>query len=448
VHPPAAARVQDAVMTSALDLRGADVAGGAKLLGGPEVVLTDDQIRGFVHDALETVDLDGRSVCVLVPDSTRSCPLPLLLRAVRDGLVGRATRVTVMVALGTHPAMDDDQLADLLGESKGQLGAGFPGWSIVNHAWWDPNAMTVIGEITAADVREISQGRLAEDVVVRVNRAAVEHDVTLVVGPVFPHEVVGFSGGNKYLFPGISGQEMIDVSHWLGALISSSTIIGTSGITPVRALIDRAASMVPGPRLAFTHVVRPGSRQLNAIAFGTTEAAWAAAAEVSASVHIRYLQAPVARVLSIVPHRYDEMWTAAKAMYKVEPIVADGGEIIVYGPHVREISRTFGEQIKAIGYHCREYFTAQWPQFRDVPRGVIGHSSHLRGAGTFDLATGEHCRFTVTLATGIDEATTRAVGLNYLDPASVDVDSYAADPGTLVVPDAGEQLYRLGSPAG
>jgi nickel-dependent lactate racemase len=425
-----------------------DVTSDVRLLGGPDVVLTDDQVRDFVHDALTAEALDGRSVCILVPDSTRSCPLPLLLRAVRDGLAGRASRVTVMVALGTHPAMDDDQLADLVGDPRGRLGLGFPGWSIVNHAWWEPSALTVVGDISAADVREISQGRLAEDVVVRVNRAVVDHDVTLVVGPVFPHEVVGFSGGNKYLFPGVSGQQLIDVSHWLGALISSSTIIGTTGTTPVRALIDRAASMVPGPRLAFTHVVRPGSHDLNAIAFGTTEAAWAAAAEISALVHIRYLQAPVQRVLSIVPHRYDEMWTAAKAMYKVEPIVADGGEIIVFGPHVREISRTFGDQIKAIGYHCREYFTEQWPLFHDVPRGVIGHSTHLRGAGTFDVATGEHCRFTVTLATGIDEVTTRGVALNYLDPASIDIASYAADPDTLVVPDAGEQLYRLATPGG
>jgi nickel-dependent lactate racemase len=416
---------------------------GLRLLGGPNVVLTDDEVRGFVHDALAAQPLDGRSVCVLIPDSTRSCPLPLLLRAVRDGLAGRASRVTVVVALGTHPAMDDVAIAELVGAPRGEIDAEFPGWSIVNHAWWEPLAMTVIGEISAAEVFQISEGRLREDVVVRVNRAVVDHDVTLVVGPVFPHEVVGFSGGNKYLFPGVSAQEMIDVSHWLGALITSSTIIGTTGITPVRALIDRAASMVPSTRLAFTHVVRPSSHDLHAIAFGSTDDAWAAAAEISAQVHVRYLQQPVARVLSIVPHRYDEMWTAAKAMYKVEPVVADGGEVIVYGPHVRDISRTFGEQIEAIGYHCRDYFLGQWELFRDTPRGVIGHSTHLRGEGTFDQATGEHCRITVTLATGIDEETTRRVGLNYLDPASIDIDAYAADLGTLVVPDAGEQLYRL-----
>ena len=102
----------------------------------------------------------------------------------------------------------------------------------------------------------------------RINRAVVEHDVTLIVGPVFPHEVVGFSGGNKYLFPGVSGRELIDLSHWLGALITSAEIIGTRGITPVRALIDEAASLVPGERLAFCVVTQSGTGDLHSMAFG------------------------------------------------------------------------------------------------------------------------------------------------------------------------------------
>jgi hypothetical protein len=79
---------------------------------------------------------------------------------------------------------------------------------------------------------------------------------TLVVGPVFPHEVVGFSGGNKYFFPGISSQEVINVSHWLGTLMTSAEIIGTRGITPVRAMIDEAVSLVRWTRPRSTR--RPG----------------------------------------------------------------------------------------------------------------------------------------------------------------------------------------------
>jgi len=223
-------------------------------IGGPGVVLDDAQIQTFVREQLDGVPLDGRSVCVIVPDGTRSCPLPLLLSAVDGALQGRVTRLTVLVALGTHAAMDEPALAAHLG----------PGICGRNHEWWNPDTFVSVGRIGAQRIEELSRGMLRHGIEVRINRAVVEHDVTLIVGPVFPHEVVGFSGGNKYLFPGVSGQELIDVSHWLGALITSAEMIGTRGITPVRALIDEAASLVPGERFAFCLVVQSGSGNLHA----------------------------------------------------------------------------------------------------------------------------------------------------------------------------------------
>jgi nickel-dependent lactate racemase len=281
---------------------------------------------------------------------------------------------------------------------------------------------------------------MKQDVDVVINRAVVEHDVCLVIGPVFPHEVVGFSGGNKYFVPGVAGQGIIDFSHWLGALITSAEIIGTRGITPVRALIDQAAAMIPSRRLALCLVVESGSGALHAAAFGTPEEAWAAASDISAQTHVEYLDAPVNRVLSIIPEKYDDMWTGAKGFYKVEPIVADGGQVILYAPHITTISAMHPE-IDQIGYHCRDYFLKQWDQFRDYHWGVLAHSTHLRGAGTYDLVDGEHDRVTVTLATGIPEPVVRRANLDYLDPA--EVAAIADDPGTFVVPDAGEVLFRL-----
>jgi len=140
---------------------------------------------------------------------------------------------------------------------------------------------------------------------------------------------------------------------------------------------------------------------------------------------------------------YDEIWTAAKGFYKLEPVVADGGEVILYAPHVKQISSTH-QEIHDIGYHCRDYFVKQWDRFSSVHWGVLAHSTHLRGAGTFDAETGEErLRVRVTLATAIPEAVCRGVNLGYLDPASVDPEEFAADPDTLVVPRAGEMLFRL-----
>jgi nickel-dependent lactate racemase len=418
---------------------------GVAQIGGPHGVLTEDEIRAFVHDQLAAADLEGRSVCVLVPDGSRSCPMPLLASAIYQVLHGRVSRLTVLVALGTHAAMSEQALAAHLGYQVGALAARYPSMTVLNHAWWDRSAFAEVGTISAGRIAELSDGMLHHAADVRVNRAVVEHDVKLIAGPVFPHEVVGFSGGNKYLFPGVSGRELIDLSHWLGALITSAKIIGTRGITPVRALIDEAASMVPGRRLALCLVTKPRTQDLHAMTFADPSAAWAAAAEVSAQTHIRYLDAPVRRVLSLVPARYDDMWTGAKGFYKVEPIVAEGGQVVLYAPHIREVATTH-PAIEQIGYHCRDYFVRQWDRFKDFHWGDLAHSTHLRGAGTWDEANGERDRVTVTLATAIPEDVTRAINLDYLDPAEVDPGAWAADPGTLVVPDAGEDLYRLREP--
>src|SRR3954449_8791598 len=407
----------------------------AARIGGPHGVLAEEEIRAFVHDQLAGVDLDGRSVCVLVPDGTRSVPLALLLSEVHAAVHGRVTRVTVLVALGTHGAMSEEALA-------AHLGGPYPGTTVLNHVWWEPSTFVDVGTISAERIAELSEGMLEHTARVRINRNVVEHDVTLIVGPVCPHEVVGFSGGNKYLFPGVSGRELIDLSHWLGALITSAQIIGTRGITPVRALMNEAASLVPGERHCFSAVTQSRTRNLHSLAFGSPEAAWAAAADVAAETHIRYLDAPVRRVLSLIPAFYDDMWTGAKGFYKVEPIVADGGEVVLYAPHISQISSTH-PQIAEIGYHCRDYFVGQWDRFKDHHWGDLAHSTHLRGAGTWSAAEGERDRVAVTLATGIPEALTRAINLGYRDPATIDPAAWEQDPDTLVVPDAGEDLFRL-----
>jgi len=411
-------------------------------VGGPDSVLTPDEVREFVAERLGEIDLDGRSLLLIVPDGTRSVPLPLLMAALHDAAHGRVSRITVLVALGTHAPMSEADLARHLGYEPGALDATYPGTTVLNHEWWEERTFVSVGTIAADRLAELSEGRLVRDVDVRLNKAVIEHDVTVIVGPVFPHEVVGFSGGNKYLFPGIAVKDVIDVSHWLGALISSAEIIGTKGITPVRALINEAAALVPGERFALCVVAQSGSGALHAAAFGSPEGAWAAAADVSAETHVTYLDAPVRRVLSIVPEKYEDMWTGAKGFYKVEPVVADGGEVVLYAPHITEVS-AMHPGILEIGYHCRDYFVQQWDRFKHVPWGDLAHSTHLRGQGTYSEADGESCRVKVTLATGIPEEVVRSISLDYLDPAEVDVVAWAADPGTLVVPNAGEVLHRL-----
>jgi nickel-dependent lactate racemase len=415
---------------------------GVAKVGGFHGVLSDDEVRQFVVASLAGCDVDGRSVCVIVPDATRSCPLPLLIDAVHQSLAGRASTVTVLIALGTHAEMSEPQLAAHLGYPVGGLAARYPGMTVINHEWWVPDTCVSVGAISADRVLALSEGRLHQSIDVTVNRAVIDHDVAIVVGPVFPHEVVGFSGGNKYFVPGVAGPDVIDFSHWLGALISSAEIIGTPGITPVRALIDEAAALLPCERFALCLVVQSGTGEVHAATFGPPETAWAECAAVSALTHVEYLDAPVQRVVSVIPTKYHDMWTGAKGFYKVEPVVADGGQVILYAPHITEVS-VMHPSILDIGYHCRDYFLGQWDEFAHRHWGELAHSTHLRGAGTWSTEHGEQCRVTVTLATGIPEHVVRSINLDYLDPSTLDLEALAAEPGTLFLPHAGEVLYRL-----
>jgi nickel-dependent lactate racemase len=415
----------------------------ARQIGGVGERLSAEQVTQFVQQALGAVELDGKRVCLVVPDGTRTCPLPLLLRAAQRALVGRAKQVTVVIALGTHHGMSEDQLARHLGYPPGRSEDVYPGWTILNHESWRLDTFATLGAIGADRLTELTGGLLTNTgVKVRINRHVADADVAIVVGPVFPHEVVGFSGGNKYFFPGVSGQELIDLSHWVGALITSAEMIGTRGVTPVRALVNEAATMIPAERLALCLVVASGTDTLHTAAFGTPEDAWAACAEISAETHVSYLDAPVKRVLSIMPAKYEDIWTAAKGFYKLEPIVADGGEVVIYAPHITQVS-VMHPQITEIGYHNRDYFLGQWDLFKNRPWGDLAHSTHLRGQGTWDAEHGERNRVTVTLATGLSEEVVRSVNLSYLDPTTIDIDAYEADPDTFVEPHAGEVLYRL-----
>jgi nickel-dependent lactate racemase len=265
------------------------LAAAAARIGDAATVLDEDQVTGFVREQLAGHPFDGRSVCVLVPDATRTCPLPLLMRAVHGALHGRVSRLTVLVALGTHAAMGEEALARHLGYPPGRLAETYPGTTVVNHEWWRPETFADLGTIPAARIAELSEGQMRLDVPVLLNRAVVEHDVALVVGPVLPHEVVGISGGNKYFFPGAGGQQIIDVSHWLGALITSAEIIGTTGITPVRALIDDGAALIPAEKLGLCVVTAEAAGGLHSVSFGDTRASWASAAQVCAATHVTYL---------------------------------------------------------------------------------------------------------------------------------------------------------------
>jgi len=480
-------------------------------------LLTEQEILKTLHQGL-----DGRftrqRVLVLIPDHTRSLPLPFLFRAIVETLHD-AKQLDFMVALGTHPPLSEESLNKLVGitaEERASLfvGGGFQTRphrvKILNHAWGNPSMLASIGMMEQDEIKAIAGERwhpsLPERVDIRINRAALEYDHILILGPTFPHEVVGFSGGAKYLFPGISGPEMINATHWLGALVG---VVGTIGLkeTPVRAMIHAAARRLSTPvtlaalvmdghdpstglrhrspalpgtcargKCAQVQACRPGlaartgehrrhagatpapnrrcgGRQaqpvssghgLAGIFIGDLFEAWSAAADLSAQRNVVWSDKPYRRVLSCAPAMYDELWTAAKVMYKLEPAVAVGGEVVIYAPHLAVVSHVHGKYIYEVGYHILPYFLSDWERFKHIPLGVLAHSTHLRGSGMMENGV-EKPNVKVTLASKIPAEDCARLNLGYLDPAAVRPDEWQGREaeGILYVPRAGEMLYRV-----
>ncbi|HQE91359.1 MAG TPA: lactate racemase domain-containing protein [Anaerolineae bacterium] len=414
--------------------------------GFTDRTMTETEVREIVAQALAAHDMTGKRVLFITPDSTRSGPLDMMFRVFYDALGDKVAALDYLIALGTHMAMDEAALLKLFGLTATEKTTKYAQVRLFNHEWEKPETFKQIGMISADEIEAITGGLMRMDVPVTINKKLWEYDQVIICGPTFPHEVVGFSGGNKYFFPGVAGPEVINFSHWLGAVITSRKVIGTK-VTPVRTVIDKAASFIDVPKLCFSMVVK-GHHDLVGLYCGTPEDAYSAAADLSAQHHILYVEKPFRRVLSVMPDLYDDIWTAAKGMYKLEPAIVDGGEVIIYAPHIDEISYTHGKILDEVGYHCRDYFLKQWDKFKDYPWGVLAHSTHLKGAGTYDAEKGiETPRIQVTLATGVPQERCEKVNLGYLDPASINLDEWKGreDEGILLVPRAGEMLYRLAS---
>jgi nickel-dependent lactate racemase len=465
--------------------------------------LTSGQVAELVAQACPAKDYRGKRVLLIVPDGTRTAPVGLLFKALHEQIAEAAKAFDVLVALGTHQPMSERAICQRLEIAETERTERYRHVCFFNHAWNEPRALKKIGAIPAAEIAELSGGLFSMDVPVEVNRLVFDYDQIILVGPVFPHEVVGFSGGNKYLFPGVSGPEILNFFHWLGAVVTNPKIIGNKW-TPVRKVVDRAASLVNAPKLCFCMVVAPSqepggygwasqaspsvsperlftsrsadhsvpdltqqsenssqagngarpdqfkgqaSQPLVGLFAGSPESAWDAASELSRQVHLVFKEKPFHTILSCSPTMYDELWTGGKCMYKLEPVLADGGELIIYAPHISEVCVAHGKALREVGYHCRDYFLKQWDKFKHYPWGVLAHATHVYGQGTYEDGV-ETPRARVTLATAIPPDVCQRINLGYRDPKTVRVEDFAnrVHEGILHVPKAGEMLYRLKTP--
>ena len=410
--------------------------------GSVQDSLSEREIAEIIESGIPSELYSHKRVLVLTPDTTRTCPLPLMVAALQD-IVGRKAKcLDFMVALGTHQPLSQERIHQLYGLSEKDRQTTFRQTKFYNHRWDIDKTFRRVGYLTESDTDELSGGRLIEKVPVDINKTIFEYDQILILGPVFPHEVVGYSGGAKYLFPGISGGEFLHFFHWLGAVV---TCPGTIGIkhTPVREVINRAMNMIEVPVHCISMVVKSDDA-LFGLYVGDYLESWEAAADLSEKIHVVFKDNHYHTVLGVCPEMYNELWTGGKVMYKLEQVVAPGGRLIIYAPHITEVSKTWGTFMDKIGYHIVDYFLEQPDRFTDIPRGVLAHSTHVRGIGSMENGV-EKPRIEVVLASLLSEEACRRINLTYMDYRLIDLESYKnrEAEGILFVDRAGEILHLV-----
>jgi len=348
-------------------------------------------------------------------------------------------RVDLMVALGTHQPLGREDLLRHLGLTEAECAVRAGCLRLRHHCWDDPSQLYAIGRLDAQRIGELTGGLMAEAVTLTINTAVRDCSRVIIIGPVFPHEIAGFSGGSKYLFPGISGPQITDFFHWLGAVIGNLRIIGRID-NPVRRVLDEAAAMMPVPVTAVSVVVSAG--EVVHCSVGPLSRSWRPAAEESARRHIVRMPRRYRSVLACAPAMYDDLWTGGKCMYKCEPVVEDGGELVIYAPHVTSFSITHHRQIERAGYHLRDHFLQNMDRYADVSRAVLAYLTLVKGDGTCVDGV-ERPRIRVSVASGISRQACERVGIGYVDPASIRLEQWRGreDDGVLLVEKAGETLY-------
>ena len=404
--------------------------------------LDSSALTAVVRQALEVVQ-PGERVLAIIPDKTRDDNTDVLFPIATDFLAARGVAsFDALVAQGTHPAMAESQKLSKIGS------AHFSG-QLFDHRWNQPEELISLGELSTATVKQLTGGLLDSAVPVTVNKLLAPgiYDTIIVFGATVPHEVAGFAGGAKYFFPGVAGPELTHTTHWLGALAGIENIIGRVD-TPTRRLIEAATDLIDARIISLNTVVsRDAGNELITYALfaGDIREAFRRAAEVSRQVHIRYTGRKYKRVVALLDPHYDELWVGGKASYKLGAIIEEGGELIIYAPHLTKLSETHGALIEKYGYAPLESVRDMLGVSQELRENlcIAAHLAHVAYAGRLDQHGKIVPRYKIRMATGLDEETCRRVKLGYLDHRTLDYEEMGRDPDTLVVKDAGRDLYQV-----
>jgi nickel-dependent lactate racemase len=415
--------------------------------GSPVSDLSPRELRSILEQALERVP-PGARVLTIIPDKTRDDNTDLLFPfAVEILAAHNVAQLDALVAQGTHVPMSEDEKRSKIGLTNGKSAPG-PG-QIYDHQWNVPEELVTIGELNAKRVTELTGGLLTDAVSVNLNRLLGRgiYDTIVIFSATVPHEVAGFAGGAKYLFPGVAGPDLTHATHWLGALAGIENVIGRVE-TPTRHMIEAAADLISAQIITLNSVItRDDHNRLrtHALFAGDFREAFRRAAEVSRQVHIKYTGRKYRRVVALLDEHYDELWVGGKASYKLGGIIEEGGELLIYAPQLRSISETHGRLIEKYGYapldRVREMVALSSELQNNL--AVAAHLAHVSYAGQRNETGRVIPRYRITMASALDEATCQRVHLGFMDHRLFRREDYESETDTLIVERAGRDLYLV-----
>ena len=407
--------------------------------GTPDAVIDEARAGQLLDALLNQLRQRGplQRVLILPPDVTRyhswAGPLTCLLHErLRD-----TAEIAILPATGTHLPMTDDEIARMF--------PGVPRALFREHDW--RHGVVTLGEVYANFVRQVSDGRLDFSVRVEVDRLLLQGwDAILSVGQLVPHEVVGIANHNKNVLVGIGGSDLINKSHWLGAVHGIERTMGRAD-TPVRRLLNRAAEHLALP-LVYLLTVRgrdgQGRLVTRGLFAGDDTACFRRGAELCRRVNLdRLPRAPRKVVVYLDPLEYKSTWLGNKAIYRTRMAIADDGELIVLAPGVR----TFGED-ETIDRLIRRYGYRGTPATLEQVRRQPELSANLSAAAHLIHGSTEG-RFTVTYCPGhLTRAEIESVGFRYGELAAL-MERYAPErlqDGWNRLAD-GEEVFYISNPA-
>ncbi|MBN2165176.1 MAG: DUF2088 domain-containing protein [Marinilabiliaceae bacterium] len=406
--------------------------------GSETADLSTEDLKKGLFEALDKLGKKNK-VLAIPPDYTRFHSRAGVLTTLTYEYYG-TTLTDVLPALGTHVPMSDNEIEHMYKNVPKNL--------FRIHDW--RNDVVTLGTVPGTYVAEISDNRVSYDWPAQVNKMLIDggHDLILSIGQVVPHEVIGMANYNKNIFVGTGGSEGINKSHYVGAAYGMERIMGRAN-NPVRKLLNYASDNF-ATHLPIVYVLtvvgkdKDGTLKTRGLYIGDDTEAFELAADLSLKVNFEMVEKPLKKVVVYLdPTEFKSTWLGNKSIYRTRMAMADGAELIVLAPALKEFGedKTIDKLIRKYGY-CGTPATLKAVEENEDLSNNLGAAAHL-------IHGSSEGRFSITYCPGhLTKEEIESVFFKYapLEEMIKKYDPEKLKDGFNIMPD-GEEIFFISNPA-